>query len=121
VCTSGFTFVGCKLIFTTSPYSPAQGAMYAPLALKFVFSERLSVRRSNRLFLRAAVVQITANLTTTSGSSSRSHTGAIVGGAVGGVAGLLAIGTIVWLLRRRQRQRSTSVGPLWSIISESNY
>ena len=35
--TSQFAFVLWELIFTTSSYSPAQGAMYASLALRFVF------------------------------------------------------------------------------------
>ncbi|KAI9434452.1 hypothetical protein H4582DRAFT_2080813 [Lactarius indigo] len=60
--------------------SPAQGAVYAPLALK------------------APVLQITANLTTTTGTvtSSKSHSGAIAGGVTGGLAVLLAIGTIAF-------------------------
>ena len=57
---------------------------------------------------------MTANITATSGGSSKSlsnsHTGAIVGGALGGVVSLLAIGTITLLLRRRQRQIGKSVG-----------
>ncbi|KAH9000989.1 hypothetical protein EDB83DRAFT_2275918 [Lactarius deliciosus] len=68
--------------------SPAQGAMYAPLALK------------------APVVQITTNLTTT-GTSSKSHTGAVAAGVTGGVVALLAIGAIalvVWRRRSRRRQ-----------------
>ncbi|KAI9430131.1 hypothetical protein H4582DRAFT_2104007 [Lactarius indigo] len=69
--------------------SPAQGAVYAPLALK------------------APVLQITANLTTTTGTvtSSKSHSGAIAGGVTGGLAVLLAIGTIAFV-KRRQRKRS---------------
>ena len=70
-------------------------------------------------FLRAPVVQITTNLTTPTGTSPESrtgavvsHTGAIVGGTIGGVAVLLALGTIALIVRRRRRQNhgSTSVG-----------
>ncbi|KAI9430129.1 hypothetical protein H4582DRAFT_2087538 [Lactarius indigo] len=53
--------------------SPAQGAVYAPLALK------------------APVLQITANLTTATGTSSKSHSGAIAGGTIGGLTVMLAI------------------------------
>ncbi|KAH9164532.1 hypothetical protein EDB89DRAFT_415428 [Lactarius sanguifluus] len=70
--------------------SPAQGAMYAPLALI------------------APVVQITANATTTSTattSKATSHTGAIAGGVAGGVAALiLAAGAITFVVRQRRRQ-----------------
>ncbi|KAH8997909.1 hypothetical protein EDB92DRAFT_1792338 [Lactarius akahatsu] len=72
--------------------SPAQGAMYAPLALK------------------APVLQITANPVTTGTSpKSKSHTGAIAGGAIGGVVALLAIGAAVLVGRRRSR-RPKSIG-----------
>ncbi|KAH9171798.1 hypothetical protein EDB89DRAFT_2070371 [Lactarius sanguifluus] len=64
--------------------SPAQGAMYAPLALT------------------APVVEITANATTTTSSKATSHTGAIAGGIAGGVVALiLVVGTIVFVRRRR--------------------
>ncbi|KAH9055600.1 hypothetical protein EDB87DRAFT_1567201 [Lactarius vividus] len=84
--------------------SPAQGAVYAPLALKL----RLT------FFLRVPVVQITVNLTTTSGptgTSSKSHAGAIAGGVIGGLAVLLVIGTLAFVKRRQRRQshRTTSV------------
>ncbi|KAN0141387.1 DUF1793 domain containing protein [Lactarius tabidus] len=72
--------------------SPAQGAMYAPLALK------------------VPVRQITANPVTTGASSnsnsprnSQSHASAIAGGAIG-AAVLLAIGAAL-LARRRSRRR----------------
>ncbi|KAH9171799.1 hypothetical protein EDB89DRAFT_2175033, partial [Lactarius sanguifluus] len=62
--------------------SPAQGAMYAPLALT------------------APVVEITVNATTTSNATS--HTGAIAGGISGGVVALiLVVGTVVVVRRRR--------------------
>ncbi|KAH8997908.1 hypothetical protein EDB92DRAFT_1305914 [Lactarius akahatsu] len=79
--------------------SPAQGAMYAPLALA------------------APVLQITANPVTTGTSSqpqsqshwkSKSNTGAIAGGAIGGVMALLAIGAIT-LVGRRRRHRLKSI------------
>ena len=109
--TSQFALVGCGLIFTTSSYSPAQGAMYAPLALTFVVLQAtFCVSLQLTFFVRAPVLQVTANLTTTSGSSSKAHTGAIIGGAIGGVVGLFAIGAFAFLLRRRQRQRGKSVG-----------
>ncbi|KAH9064487.1 hypothetical protein EDB87DRAFT_1680356 [Lactarius vividus] len=75
--------------------SPAQGAMYAPLALT------------------VPVLQITANPVTTGTSSqpqsqshwkSKSHTGAITGGAIGGVMASLAIGAITLVWRRRRRR-----------------
>ena len=88
--------------------SPAQGAMYAPLVLKFVFRKRLYCEPPTDFFLRA-LNQI-ANTTTTSGTSSQSRTGfdkgAIIGGALGGVAVLVAIGTIALLLWRRRRSAS---------------
>ena len=89
--------------------SPAQGAMYAPLALKFVYGKG-SFSMSDSLFPRALVHQITANPVTTGTSSkpksqsqsqSQSHIDAIAGGAVGGV---LAIGAITLVVRRRRRR-----------------
>ncbi|KAI9433068.1 hypothetical protein H4582DRAFT_2082873 [Lactarius indigo] len=74
---------------TRGEASPAQGAVYAPLALKVTPAE------------------ITANPVTPSGTSpkSKSHTGPIAGGAVGGVAvALLAIGVIAFISRRRRRR-----------------
>jgi hypothetical protein len=68
--------------------SPAQGAMFAPLALT------------------APVIQITANATMTTSSSSKatSHTGAIAGGVAGGVAVLiLAVGALAFVRRRRRQ------------------
>ncbi|KAI9440205.1 hypothetical protein BJY52DRAFT_524154 [Lactarius psammicola] len=66
--------------------SPAQGAMYAPLAVK------------------APVVQIPNNLITTTGTPSKSHPGAVVGGVIGGVAVLFAIGAIALVEWRRPKQ-----------------
>ncbi|KAN0136895.1 protein of unknown function (DUF1793) domain containing protein [Lactarius tabidus] len=71
--------------------SPAQGAMYAPLALA------------------APVVQITINATSSSSSSSpsskaTSHTSAIAGGIAGGVAALILLVGVTALVKRRQRQ-----------------
>jgi len=86
--TDGLTYQGIA--------SPAQGAMYAPLALK------------------VPVAQISANVTTTAGTSpesSKSHTGTVVGGTIGGVAALLTLGTMAFVMRwrRRQSHKSTSV------------
>ncbi|KAH9175704.1 hypothetical protein EDB89DRAFT_2066274 [Lactarius sanguifluus] len=81
--------------------SPAQGAMYAPLALT------------------APVVQIVVNATTTTSSKSTSHIGAVAGGTAGGVAALfVVIGTIA-LVRRRQRQTffRKSAGPAFSGVA----
>ncbi|KAI9433022.1 hypothetical protein H4582DRAFT_2188478 [Lactarius indigo] len=65
--------------------SPAQGAMYAPLALT------------------VPVVEITANPPATS-SKATSHTGAIAGGVIGGIVTLiLAVGTIAFVRRRRRQ------------------
>ncbi|KAH8997962.1 hypothetical protein EDB92DRAFT_2111814 [Lactarius akahatsu] len=66
--------------------SPAQGAMYAPLALT------------------APVVQITINGTVSSSSSSTSHTGAIAGGVAGGVVALILVVGAIAFVRRRRRQ-----------------
>ncbi|KAH9021641.1 hypothetical protein EDB84DRAFT_1580790 [Lactarius hengduanensis] len=67
--------------------SPAQGAMYAPLALT------------------APVVQITINGTVSSSSStSTSHTGAIAGGVTGGVVALILVVGAIAFVRRRRRQ-----------------
>jgi hypothetical protein len=91
-----------------TPSSAAQGAMYAPLALRSVYSKRLG---SDLLFLSAPVVLTNPNPSTTpTGTPSKSHTGIVAGGVIGGVAALLAIGTIalpVWY-RRRQSHRRTS-------------
>ncbi|KAI9433017.1 hypothetical protein H4582DRAFT_2188442 [Lactarius indigo] len=73
--------------------SPAQGAMYAPLALT------------------APVVQITINGTEESPSSAKatSHTGAIAGGVAGGVGALiLVVGAIVFVWRRRRQDNFRS-------------
>jgi len=95
--TNGSTILGSA--------SPAQGAMYAPLALK------------------APVVHIT---TPTLGTSSRSRTGTVVGGVIGGVAVLLALGTITLVVRRRRRQSQertsvivTPLGPTESAYTEA--
>jgi hypothetical protein len=59
------------------------------------------------------VVQISANLTTTTttaGTSSKSHVGAIVGGVIGGLAALIAISTITFITWRRRRQDPASAG-----------
>ncbi|KAH9011379.1 hypothetical protein EDB84DRAFT_1648584, partial [Lactarius hengduanensis] len=82
--------------------SPAQGAMYAPLALKFIYIQ-YPISTSDLLFLRVLPLQIAADpVTTASGTSleSKSHTGLIAGGAVG-VAALLTIGVITFIARRR--------------------
>ena len=75
--------------------------MYAPLALTFVYRNRLFIRRLTRYFLRAPVVPIQVNATTS--SKATSHTGAISGGIAGGVATLiLMVGTIAFVQRRRR-------------------
>ncbi|KAH9063197.1 hypothetical protein EDB87DRAFT_1805777 [Lactarius vividus] len=69
--------------------SPAQGAMYAPLALT------------------APVAQITINGTVSSSSSSSKatlHTGVIVGGVAGGVGALILVVGAITFVRRRRRQ-----------------
>ncbi len=112
----------CPVLVTASPSSPAQGAMYAPLALKYVVSKgNLSCPGPTYFSLRVPAVQISANLTSTAGSpgrssnsesKSKSHAGAIAGAVIGGVAALLAIGAIalvVWC-RWRQSHKRASVG-----------
>ncbi|KAH9066369.1 hypothetical protein EDB87DRAFT_713658 [Lactarius vividus] len=88
--------------------SPAQGAMYAPLALKVP------------VLLQPANPNPNPNPTTT-GTSSNPHTGVpvVTRSVIGGVAALLAIGTIALVVwhRRRRSHRRTSVGP--SFLSEA--
>jgi len=68
--------------------SPAQGAMYAALALK------------------APVLPITvAPATTGTSSRSKSHTSAVAGGIVAAGAAFLAIGAMALVARRRRRRR----------------
>ena len=80
--------------------------MYAPLALAFVTAAFFSSYCLTHYFLRAPVVKITVNATSSSPSSSKttSHTGAIAGGVAGGVVALILLaGTIVLVRRRRRR------------------
>ena len=95
--------------------SPAQGAMYAPLALKFVYYNKRAFSMSNSLFSRAPTHQINAFPVTTGSLSKSSHIGAIAGGAVGGVAVLLAIGAIALVARgrRRRSRRRKSIGSMF--------
>jgi len=66
--------------------SPAQGAVFAPLALK------------------APVLEISANGTTVKSSSRTSQRGAVVGAVFGGVVALLAVvGVVAFTWRRRRR------------------
>ncbi|KAH9000741.1 hypothetical protein EDB86DRAFT_3075191 [Lactarius hatsudake] len=75
--------------------SPAQGAMYAPLAVT------------------APVAQITVNPTTSTATTSKaaSHTGAIAGGVAGGFAGLILVAAAIALIRRRRRQDNFGNSP----------
>ncbi|KAH9063198.1 hypothetical protein EDB87DRAFT_1681625 [Lactarius vividus] len=75
--------------------SPAQGAMYAPLAVT------------------APVIHITANTTTSTATTSKAtlHTGAIAGGVAGGLAGLILVVGAIALIRRRQRQDTFGKSP----------
>ena len=84
--------------------------MYAPLALTFVYRNRAFIRCLTCYFLRAPVVQITANGTTptptpapTPSSKRTSHTGAIAGGISGGVAALILLVGVIAFVRRRRR------------------
>jgi len=84
--------------------------MYAPLVLTLVYRNRLFIRcLTQSYFIRAPVVPITANGTTTgtpSSSKATSHTGAIAGGIAGGVVALvLVVGTIAFVRRRRARRQ----------------
>jgi gas vesicle protein len=111
-----------SVLINMSPCSPAQGAMYAPLALMFVFGESPIFFKAPADFPQSSCHQITANHTTanhtttnhttTTGTSPKSHTGTIIGGAIGGVAVLLMLATISLVIRRRksQSQKRTSVG-----------
>ncbi|KAI0299461.1 hypothetical protein B0F90DRAFT_1818200 [Multifurca ochricompacta] len=79
--------------------SPAQGAMFAPLALK------------------APILPINANISTTNTSSKASHTGAVVGGILGGIGALfLVTGAIAFVWRRRRRNMSKSVRSSFSSV-----
>ncbi|KAH9993299.1 hypothetical protein BJV74DRAFT_916837 [Russula compacta] len=81
--------------------SPAQGAMFAPLALK------------------APVLTINPNGTPMKKTSSgpRSHTGEIVGAIIGGGAAIsLAIGAAAFIRRRRRQKRRKSIS---SFLSDS--
>ncbi|KAH8980364.1 hypothetical protein EDB86DRAFT_3107620 [Lactarius hatsudake] len=83
--------------------SPAQGAMYAPLALQ---------------------APVLTTDPTTTGTSSKPHTGlsVVIKGVVGGVAALLVIGAIALVVWRRRRRgyRRTSAEPLFpsDVVSE---
>jgi hypothetical protein len=82
--------------------------MYAPLALKFVYSKRL-FPMVDLPFLRVPVRQITANPVTTGASSNsprnlQSHASAIARGAIGAAA-LLGIGAALLAWRRSRRRK----------------
>jgi hypothetical protein len=92
--------------------------MYAPLALKFVYSNR-PLSMSDLLFLRAPVLQISVNPATTGTSSkSKSHTGAIAGGTIAAVIAFLAIGAMALVARRRRSRifRRGSVGSSFATV-----
>ncbi|KAH9050589.1 hypothetical protein EDB84DRAFT_1555238 [Lactarius hengduanensis] len=107
-----------SMIYDTHPtffaqHNIAQGAMYAPLALKFICTKLLS-EATTYGFLRVPV-KLTANPTTTE-TSSKSHTSVVarrtIRGVLSGVAAFLvivAITMVVWR-RRRQSHRRTSIG-----------
>ncbi|KAH9071186.1 hypothetical protein EDB83DRAFT_2367063 [Lactarius deliciosus] len=109
----------------TNGPSTVLGAMYAPLALKFVYEKRLVFEAPIYFFYRAPVVLITDNHTTTQPETPpKPHTGmsVVTKGVIGGVVALFAIGAIalvVWR-RRRQSHRRTSVEPpsLNEIVSQ---
>ncbi|KAH9022001.1 hypothetical protein EDB85DRAFT_2152001 [Lactarius pseudohatsudake] len=89
--TEGSTILGAA--------SPAQGAMYAPLALKApVFQIATNT---------TATPTTTPKVTTTSSSSkATSHTGAIAGGIGGSVAALIVVvGTVAFVRLRRRQDR----------------
>ncbi|KAJ6467832.1 DUF1793-domain-containing protein [Mycena sanguinolenta] len=71
--------------------SPAQGAVFSLLALNV----------ANQTI---AVPSTTGGASAGSGSSGKSHTGAIVGGVIAGLAALLLVGVAVIFVRRRTRQ-----------------
>jgi hypothetical protein len=86
--------------------SPAQGAMFAPLALKLV-------QRSLQFFMtdkgpsRRAPVLLnipTTTTTKTTTSQTKSNIPAIAGGVIGGVAAILSVIGIFIFVRRRRRQ-----------------
>jgi hypothetical protein len=81
--------------------SPAQGAMFAPLALKFVESIPSIASWLTNPTCRAPVFTIEANVTTS--STAPSHTAQIAGAVTGGVAAVLVvIGVVVLVVRRRR-------------------
>ena len=104
-----FAISVCQMLIASAS-SPAQGAMYAPLALKFVYSNRI-FSMADLPCLRIPVQQITANPVTTGASpASHSHAGAIAGGAIG-VATLLIIGAALLAQSRTRRRKSSFVKP----------
>ena len=108
---------------SASTSSPAQGAMYAPLALKFV--DNMRPFRCLTCHFRAPVLQITVNpkATGTSPKSQlNSHAGAIAGGTIGGVSVFLAIGAIALVVRcRRERiRRRQSIGSSFQTVGPAS-
>jgi hypothetical protein len=94
---------------TASHPSPAEGAAYAPLALKSVYGKRVLLQCTDLLFLRVPVLIASPTTTGTPvGTPLKPHkrvvSGGAIGGIVGGVAALLAFGTIALVVRHRRRQ-----------------
>jgi hypothetical protein len=92
--------------------SPAQGAMFAPLALKFVRSGPSIFSFLTMTPHRVPIQTIDANWTATktdlpSPKKRNRNVGPIVGGTIGGVAAIFAVIGIVTCVRRRRRWRSS--------------
>ena len=111
----------CMLTYmSASASSPAQGAMYAPLALKFV--DNMRPFRCLTCHFRAPVLQITVNpkaTGTSPKSQSNSQAGAIAGGTIGGVSVFLAIGAIAFIGSTAPTRTNSPTPIHWFFISDS--
>jgi hypothetical protein len=104
--------------------SPAQGAVFAPLALKFVHSGPSIIFFFIPDYdpLRAPVQTIDANWTATktnfpSPKKQNRNMGAIVAGIIGGVAAIFAVIGIATFVQRRRRWRRSRPGSVLSTDS----
>ena len=91
--------------------SPAQGAMFAPLALRFVQASRpfffIPDKDSRSVPIRTIIVpNKTKNETNLPSQRIQDkNVGAVVGGVIGGVAAVFAVIGIVTFVQRRHRRK----------------
>ncbi|KAJ7127443.1 hypothetical protein C8R43DRAFT_831349, partial [Mycena crocata] len=81
--------------------SPAQGAMFAVLALKLAETDSISVANQPIVVPTGSSASDSAT-----NSSSHKHTGAIVGGVLGAFAAILLVAGLAFFLRRRRQRRT---------------